>query len=465
MTTPHPELHDLTALAYDMIEGSERGEMLEHLSECESCREYYDSYRDEQALVRDVVVEDARSGPAEASALQKTLTLLAELDGDETAPEVEAAASGKLLRLPALWIAAEIAAVAIVAVGLFMFLKPDGADVSGTPEIKTIADEVKAPVEVRDGTVLVGNDSGEWEAASAIPADEWVMVGDNALSFTQANGALATASSGAVFRISVDEIHSGEPIIYVLHGDVAVDALAPVTLRAGDQGYFYAMPGSAMKISATAAEHNWTNDSRYLRRAKALRSMEVKSEDGKVVFSPISKANRMVVFEGGESVAVGRSGSYWHRADEEKFSISIEIAAKKFHAELLKEESLRFGEILRELEARPTLEIQKLEILKTDLRQEMAEMEAMIVEFEKAQGYRPREGHSTQKIVKRVGMSPMEEMFKDEGVIVLRGANGSYTVFVTGEGKPQIFKGKNLEDVASQMPEEYHKHLPQNDED
>ncbi|MCF6228026.1 MAG: hypothetical protein L3J82_05055 [Planctomycetes bacterium] len=434
----HPELHDLTALAYDMIEGTERDKLLEHLAECNSCRDIFDSYRDEQALVRDVIVEDARSGPAEAAALQKTLSILAELDGESEAPK------GKLIKFPALRVATEVAAVAVVAVGLFLFLKPS---VETSPEtaletvadskirkIRKIAEEVKAPVEVNEGTVLVGNDSGEWQAASAIPADEWVMVGGQALSFTQANGSRATASNGTVFRISVDETRSGEPMIYLLHGDIKIDASSPVMLQAGNQGHFYALAGSEVSVSAVAKERNWASDSRLLRRMKAQRNFEVVSQSGSVFYMPLNKANRSVVMHGGERLKVGQEGSFWYGNKDNSSKISIEISLFGSELGLLEEDGQRLKLALKELEM---LRNHELEFLKESLH---ADMKNLILQLDE---------NSRRSEFKK--FTP-QQMF-GERTVALRDTAG-FTVIVTVNGQPKIYRGKTKAEVLKQLPED-----------
>src|SRR5687767_4173085 len=97
----HPFEHDITALAYDLVEGAERDTLLEHLASCDQCRALYDGYRDEQVTVRDAIVRDARSGAAEAKALETTLRFL---DGAEVANQK----GGRLIRFPLWLIAVEV---------------------------------------------------------------------------------------------------------------------------------------------------------------------------------------------------------------------------------------------------------------------------------------------------------------------------------------------------------------------
>ena len=112
----HPEPHDLTALAYGLVEAPERDARLEHLAACASCRDAYDGMREEQTAVREAVIRDARSGPAEARALERTLLML---EG-ATIPSPK---TGGILRLFA-W-PMRVAALIVLAAGLLFLLKPE----------------------------------------------------------------------------------------------------------------------------------------------------------------------------------------------------------------------------------------------------------------------------------------------------------------------------------------------------
>src|SRR5262245_25034139 len=91
----HPESHDITALAYSLVPSPEREKLLEHLASCDECRESYDAAFEEQAQVREVMFEEARSGEAEARALDKVLQTLKNLP----APQ-EKQPAGRLFSLP-----------------------------------------------------------------------------------------------------------------------------------------------------------------------------------------------------------------------------------------------------------------------------------------------------------------------------------------------------------------------------
>ena len=230
----HPEAHDLTALAYGMIEGPEREQLLEHVSTCDACRELYDSFRTEQADVRDSIMRDARSGASEARALEATLGMLKAID--TPAPR------GRLLRIPMWFIAAEVAAVLAVAIALLFVLKP-----SDDPELVPVADAARAPANVDGGVVYVSDRKGDWLPADGVPLDEVVKAGDGQiLRLTMADGSRAVLEPGSLFRVGYDTVNHGRPLVYLLSGDGEIDtADAPenVFVLAGETG-FLAMPNA-----------------------------------------------------------------------------------------------------------------------------------------------------------------------------------------------------------------------------
>jgi hypothetical protein len=234
----HPEAHDLTALAYGMIEGPEREQLLAHLSTCDACRELYDSFRTEQADVRDSIMRDARSGASEARALEATLGMLKAID--TPAPR------GRLLRIPMWFIAAEVAAVLAVAVALLFVLKP-----SDDPELVPVADAARAPANVDGGVVYVSDRKGDWLPADGVPLDEIVKAGDGQiLRLTMADGSRAVLEPGSLFRVGYDTINHGRPLVYLLSGDGEIDtADAPenVFVLAGETG-FLAMPNARFAL-------------------------------------------------------------------------------------------------------------------------------------------------------------------------------------------------------------------------
>lgn len=243
----HPEDHDITALAYDLIEGAEREALLEHLAECDSCRAVYDSYRDEQSVVREAIVRDARSGAAEAKALESTLKMLGAIGADTKTTDATQT-RGRLLRLPLWVIAGQVAALLAVAVGLFFIMKPDPETTQ--PDAITVAENDRAPASVDEGVVYVRDTEGDWKQADAMPMDQWVMAGDSkVLSFTMANGSKAELQPDAVFRIALED-GSGQPVVYLLHGDGMIDTrniAGDMKVRAGETS-FVTMPGARFQL-------------------------------------------------------------------------------------------------------------------------------------------------------------------------------------------------------------------------
>ncbi|MEZ5991920.1 MAG: hypothetical protein R3E76_06170 [Planctomycetota bacterium] len=244
----HPEDHDITALAYDLIEGAEREALLEHLSECDACRALYDNYRDEQSVVREAIVRDARSGAAEAKALENTLKMLGAIAPTEDT-DIAENKRGRLLHMPVWVIAGQVAALLAVAAGLFFIMKPAPVEAPADDAI-TVAEIDRAPASVDEGVVYVRDTEGDWKQADAMPMDEWVMAGDSkVLTFTMANGSKAELQPNAVFRIARNG-GNGDPIVYLLHGNGVIDTrnvAGEIEVQAGEAN-FLTMPGARVQL-------------------------------------------------------------------------------------------------------------------------------------------------------------------------------------------------------------------------
>lgn len=282
----HPEPHDLTALAYDLVEGAERETLLKHLAECDQCRATYDSFRQEQALVRDAIVRDARSGPAEARALERTLLMLG-AQGQESAP-----ARGKLLPLW-LW-AAQAAAMLLVAVGLFFILRPEPE-----PDVIPVADTNRAAA-IENGIALVSDDGGAWRQAEAVPFDAWTKAGDE-LTIHLLDGSSAVLQADAIFSISY-EADMKTPILNVVDGRGFVRAAdnAQLLVRTGDTR-LHALPGAQIEITSEG-EAAWGSNAQGLRSWTLPRNAQADVKQGDVLVVPGSRKLSSVALRNGESM-------------------------------------------------------------------------------------------------------------------------------------------------------------------
>lgn len=317
----HPEPHDLTALAYNMVEGPEREQLLEHVNQCDACRELYDSYLEEQALVRDVLYRDARSGPAEARALEKTLAALNAL-GEPAAPQ-PAAPAGRLFSLVTWKLVAQVAAVLVIALGLLVILKPPVKD---APETIAIAPQDQAPGRVVSGELLVPA-SGQWQRADAVPVNEWVMAGDAPLELAFPGGASASLQPSAVFRIAREEGES-RPVLYLLHGSgvyAAGDQPDMYCVRWRD-GEFVPMAGAQVSFAASYAE-NWQPDAQNVRGWVAARHMNVRVTDGKGVFLPSRGGTLPGVLVAGEGLEQGPDRARLLRAGHDVLELHLELSS------------------------------------------------------------------------------------------------------------------------------------------
>ncbi|MCC7510989.1 MAG: FecR domain-containing protein [Planctomycetes bacterium] len=284
----HPEPHDLTALAYDLVEGAERETLLKHLAECDQCRATYDSFRHEQTLVRDAIVRDARSGPAEARALERTLLMLG-AQGEESAP-----ARGKLLSLP-LWLwAAQAAAMLLVAVGLFFILRPEAE-----PDVIPVADTNRAAA-VESGIALVSDNSGNWRQAEAVPFDAWTKAGEE-LTIQLLDGSSAVLQADAIFNITY-EADMKTPILNVLDGRGFISAAgdAQLLVRTGDTR-LHALPGAQVLVTSEG-EADWSSNAQSLRSWTLPRNAQAEVKHGDVLVVPGSRKFSSVALRNGESM-------------------------------------------------------------------------------------------------------------------------------------------------------------------
>lgn len=299
----HPEDHDITALAYDLIEGTEREALLEHLSECDACRAVYDDYRDEQSIVREAIVRDARSGAAEAKALESTLKMLGAIAPTEDT-NTDEAKRGRLLHMPVWVIAGQVAALLAVAAGLFFIMKPDA--VEAPDDAITVAEIDRAPASVDEGVVYVRDTEGDWKQADAMPMDEWVMAGDSkVLTFTMANGSRAELQPDAVFRIAKDG-GNGETIVYLLHGNGVIDTrnvTGEIEVQAGEAN-FLTMPGARVQLECLGEADR--KSPRSWSRATYVGAKVLDGEVGDVVVKSnqrgINRGFSMVPLRNGEKV-------------------------------------------------------------------------------------------------------------------------------------------------------------------
>ncbi|MBX3475666.1 MAG: hypothetical protein KF754_14950 [Planctomycetes bacterium] len=333
----HPELHDLTALAYNMVEGPERERLLEHVNLCDSCRELYDSYLEEQALVRDVLYRDARSGPAEARALEKTLRALA--DADTQAAPVQGA---KIFRLVTWKVVAQAAAVLVVALALLVILKPDPKPEN---EILAIAPAQAAPGKVVGGELLVPA-LGQWQRADAVPADEWVLSGKGTpLVIDFPGGATATMQPGAVFRIAMND-GPGGPVLTMLHGNgafVAGQQPDVYCLRWRD-GEFVPMAGTSIAFEASYAD-DWRPDAGAVRGWMAARHMNVQVTQGKGLYLPSARDVLPGVLVTGEDLQAAADRARVRKAGMPMVELHLEADSRPDMEPIFAELKLRLGEI------------------------------------------------------------------------------------------------------------------------
>ena len=442
----HPEPHDLTALAYGLIEGDERETLLTHLSECDDCRAIYDSYREEQTTVRDSIVRDARSGAAEAKALESTLRMLGAIDAIDN--EAEAEKKGRLFRLPRWVLIAEVAAMLAVAVGLFFILKPGDETDS---EVVPIADELKAPAEVSGGVVYVSDHQGEWKPADAVPEDEWVKAGEEGeLLLTLANGSQAKIEPNCVFRVGRDGT-SQQLMVQFLRGNGVIDTTNMTDnmfVRSGEAG-FYAMPEARFEIETvlTATEmRSWTRPDR----------VDARVVTGDVVLWPEVAEYNKVPLQGGDKVewtpedfkVYTQNGKTlpvtygWHAEDRASHIFETELEGEAGEAyRFLIELAPRLEAFQKRLENMPTKGDQRAEELRKhfyELREFDGERDIQIV-------MRPHTGINDIVVITLV-----EEAMTRVLNLQTDGVNVKLNVY--GGAVRQSFESESVEDLKANVP-------------
>ncbi len=283
----HPETPALTALAYDLVDGGERERLLEHLAQCDTCRTLYDGYRDEQSLVREAIIRDARSGPAEAKALERTLVMLG------AAEAVEAKPAGRLLRVPIWIVATQAAALLVVAVGLFLVLKPDA------PAPWPVVSQ-PSPVAAHSGEVLMPSADGEWQRADSVQANVWHKAGDTSVSMTLDDGSKVEVDQGGMFMLAWSADNA--PVFRVFSGTsrVQTNDYPRVTVQAGEAN-LQALGGSYFEVLCEAPDGKWKLSPVWLSSYAQAATVKAKIQHGDLLASALNPAYTQAPLVSGDS--------------------------------------------------------------------------------------------------------------------------------------------------------------------
>lgn len=250
----HPEPHDLTALAYALVSGPEREQLLEHIASCDACREAYDAAFEEQALVRDVMFEEVRSGEAEARALDKVLQAL------KTGEAVTEEKQGKVLGLFSPWgVGLQIAAALMIAAGVFYVAVVMPSDSGGKPDdavSKAGGTDAKTDIPAKGGNLLVMAEgtpeleNARWEQSDAVPLNVWCRNDSTTPVTFSLNGADLKFDGGAYFQLQPMD---GQVSVYMLRGDASVTNSTNVLRVLTNTNEFQAMPGASFDVECRYA--------------------------------------------------------------------------------------------------------------------------------------------------------------------------------------------------------------------
>ncbi len=315
----HPQPHDLTALAYALVPSPEREALLEHLAQCDACREAYDVAFEEQADVRSVLLEESRSGEAEARALDRVLQSLKALSEPVREP------AGKLYSLPRpAFYALEIAAALLVCAGIFYVavVIPGGESVpsevasTGTGEGAltdpgvTIPEGKPPTARIDSGSAMVAVDveQNNWTPAREIPLNTWTRNDGQAPVVLSYDNTSLNFETGSCFMLQADPVNKDQIAVFVLRGEANMTANNQRSLRIlTNNADFVAAPGASFEIECNAV-FNFRNFSRRGKDVPSTTSQALTRasvENGDVMLVPVGEvweAPQLGLLERGQQV-------------------------------------------------------------------------------------------------------------------------------------------------------------------
>jgi hypothetical protein len=423
----HPEPHDLTALAYGLVEGDERDRILEHLASCDRCRDVYDSYRDEQAFVRDAVIADARSGPAEARALERTLVMLGAADSVQ-------APRGRMIRLPVwVWLS-QAAALIAIAVGLFFIMSPEPQ-----PRLVPVPVAMRAAAHVEQGKLLVSASDGQWREAEAVPVDEWVKAADRT-SLKLDDGSRVELSNNAIVRLSRD----GDALRSVLlvlcgSGTVTANGGQQVMVRGGETG-LYALPGASLSFECAKPREEWLAQPQLIRTWHQPEQVTARIVKGDAVLKSGQKRFASLPLQLGETVMWTRERIEAHDAQGQPLPVEWPTYTYAFAFD-----GERTADIVQSI---PMLDVL---LSRTEgIRYEYGEAFSLIDEIPvHIQALRASQGDGSM----RIGLRSLRRVAGRE----IHATDGPEGVDFFVDGK--LYKAKTPEELRRQVPAEFHELL------
>lgn len=334
----HPQPHDLTALAYALVPSPEREHLLEHIAQCDACRQAYDVAFEEQALVRDVMFEEVRSGEAEARALDKVLSALK--SGDNVPVEGR---EGRVLGLFSPWgLALQVAASLAIAAGVFYVavLMPNSeAPAAPSTESGAVAAN-EIPVKSGDVMVLAdgtpGLEGARWKRAAGVPVGAWCRNDGTGPLVFALDGAELQFESGAYFQLQPND---GDVSVYVLRGDASVNSPSRVLNVITNTNEFRALPGTAFEVGCDYAF------------VPSQRGRSVSAPDGKTLVRASVRRGDVLVLPSGETWESPRVGIL-----REGRRLDVQTRSRQMHAEGVEFDERQLEEVLAKLkETQPRL--------------------------------------------------------------------------------------------------------------
>ncbi|MCC6575590.1 MAG: zf-HC2 domain-containing protein [Planctomycetes bacterium] len=469
---PHPQPHDLTALAYGLISGPEREQMLEHLASCDDCRASYDAAFDEQSTLRDVLVAEVRSGAVEARALERTLAAIA------AQPDLQedlgvSRPVGRLFRMPrALIYGLEaVAALLVISLGVFYLAQP-GSPLNPPatgPGNLAAAPKAEAPAKL-EGVVFASDKEGnKWERTGEVVADCWLRSDrEQPATLSFENGLVCSFSNDAEFKLSTGNA-AGVYTIVLRSGDMqlnAVDVTSAVAVETVNDDVLFAMPGSTMKVE--------------LRRAQTPQAVNTwaSADSGSVVW--VYQADRdltaISMLKGGDQAEMDRAGKQllWREAKGDALKVFYSSRMVENPQEIIPQMNW-FNTQRARLSAAPLGELVKSHRWESGVSEQLTRVVTELkssggqviettyafaydLDLARFKQYLPKGDLPGSDVEKLEKFLPDGEYDCDDSdglkvSLIVKTVDGSrtFTARITKDGKSRDVTGKSLEDLTGKM--------------
>ena len=231
----HPLERDLNALAYGLVEGKEREELIEHIQACPECCAFHDECAEEAAIVGQAVLEDSGYGSAAAQSLDRALRRL---------EDAEAGRGGKVVAFPRRWVRlSEIAAGIAIVAGLVLVMNAT-IGLENQPNLGPTV-----PTQIINGTAFAVADSGDWNEVEVLPLNRPIRSGDGEtleIELLESRARVTLDDKGA---FQLEKLKSGTVSLRWLAGSGRVETFSGASPMPVDSGVSLYLVDSGSRIS------------------------------------------------------------------------------------------------------------------------------------------------------------------------------------------------------------------------